>query len=99
MKKVLILGAGYTIKPMVDYFIDKCGYEVVMAKAESVFTDLARELLMLQALGDYAAARAFIDKYAQMSAEMKTVLDSLGDIPVDITPQFEVEKIMASKKL
>ncbi|HEX04878.1 MAG TPA: hypothetical protein ENH10_06945, partial [Bacteroidetes bacterium] len=31
MKKVLILGAGYTIKPMVDYFIDKCEYEVVMA--------------------------------------------------------------------
>jgi saccharopine dehydrogenase (NADP+, L-glutamate forming) len=41
MKKVLILGAGYTIKPMVDYFIDKCQYEVVMAtrtasKAEAV---------------------------------------------------------------
>ena len=41
MKKVLILGAGYTIKPMVDYFIDKCEYEVVMAtrtvsKAEAV---------------------------------------------------------------
>ena len=31
MKKVLILGAGYTIKPMVDYFINKCQYEVVMA--------------------------------------------------------------------
>lgn len=31
MKKVLILGAGYTIKPMVDYFIDKCQYQVVMA--------------------------------------------------------------------
>ena len=41
MKKVLILGAGYTIKPMVDYFIDKCNYQVIMAtrtvsKAEKV---------------------------------------------------------------
>jgi len=31
MKKVLILGAGYTIKPMADYFMDKCNYQVVMA--------------------------------------------------------------------
>lgn len=41
MKSVLILGAGYTIKPMADYFIEKCGYRVVMAtrtisKAEDV---------------------------------------------------------------
>ena len=30
MKKVLILGAGYTVKPMVDYFFDRCGYEVTL---------------------------------------------------------------------
>ena len=41
MKNILILGAGYTIKPMADYFIDHCGYQVVMAtrtasKAEEV---------------------------------------------------------------
>ncbi|MFH1320989.1 MAG: saccharopine dehydrogenase C-terminal domain-containing protein [Bacteroidota bacterium] len=41
MKKVAILGAGYVIKPMVDYFIDKCKYQVTMAtrtvsKAEKV---------------------------------------------------------------
>ena len=41
MKNILILGAGYTIRPMADYFIDKCGYRVVMAtrtvsKAEDV---------------------------------------------------------------
>lgn len=31
MKNILILGAGYTIKPMVDYFLDRCKYRVVMA--------------------------------------------------------------------
>ena len=41
MKKVAILGAGYVIKPMVDYFIDICKYQVIMAtrtvsKAEKV---------------------------------------------------------------
>lgn len=41
MSKVAIFGAGYTVKPMVDYFIDRCKYEVVVAtrtvsKAEKV---------------------------------------------------------------
>jgi len=30
MKKVAIIGAGRMTTPMVDYFIDKCGYEVFM---------------------------------------------------------------------
>lgn len=41
MKKVAVLGAGYVVKPMVDYFIDVCKYEVIIAtrtvsKAEKV---------------------------------------------------------------
>jgi len=41
MSKVAIFGAGYTVKPMVDYFIDHCKYNVVIAtrtasKAEKV---------------------------------------------------------------
>ena len=30
-KKVLVLGAGQVTKPMVDYFLDKCRYDVIMA--------------------------------------------------------------------
>ena len=41
MKKILILGAGYVTKPLVDYFVDTCNYEVTMAartisKAEKI---------------------------------------------------------------
>jgi saccharopine dehydrogenase-like NADP-dependent oxidoreductase len=41
MSKVAVLGAGYVVKPMVDYFIDSCKYEVTVAtrtvsKAEKV---------------------------------------------------------------
>ena len=41
MRKVSVLGAGYVVKPMVDYFIDVCKYEVVIAtrtvsKAEKI---------------------------------------------------------------
>lgn len=31
MKKVAIMGAGYVVKPMVDYFIDTCNYHVTIA--------------------------------------------------------------------
>ena len=41
MRKVAVLGAGYVVKPMIDYFIDTCKYEVIVAtrtvsKAEKV---------------------------------------------------------------
>ena len=41
MRKVAVLGAGYVVKPMIDYFIDICKYEVIIAtrtvsKAEKV---------------------------------------------------------------
>ncbi len=31
MKKVAVLGAGYVVKPMIDYFIEQCKYEVTIA--------------------------------------------------------------------
>ena len=31
MRKVAVLGAGYVVKPMIDYFIDICKYEVIVA--------------------------------------------------------------------
>ncbi len=41
MKKIAIIGAGLMTKPLVDYFIEKCGYQVIMvnrtlSKAERV---------------------------------------------------------------
>ncbi|NQS97574.1 MAG: saccharopine dehydrogenase NADP-binding domain-containing protein [candidate division Zixibacteria bacterium] len=44
MKKVLIIGAGHVTKPIVDYFIDTCGYQVTMAartvsKAERIIAN------------------------------------------------------------
>ncbi len=30
MKKIAVLGAGFVSKPAVDYFIERCGYEVIV---------------------------------------------------------------------
>ena len=35
MKRVLVLGTGFVVKPLVDYFIDKCKYEVLVASRDN----------------------------------------------------------------
>lgn len=34
MKKVAVLGSGFVIKPAVDYFLDKCEYEVILTSVK-----------------------------------------------------------------
>ena len=55
---------------------------------ESAFRDLAHELLMIQALGDYDAAVAFVERYGTVNPAMVEAIDSLKTIPVDIDPSF-----------
>ncbi len=55
-------------------------------KAPEAVKDLATELLMIQALGDYEAGKAFIAKYGEVSPEMARSFESLVDLPVDIRP-------------
>jgi hypothetical protein len=70
---------------------EKC-FSVDLDKVPAVVEALAKEILMVQALGDYDQAKAFVDRYAKLGPEIQGVLDSLKDIPVDIEPQFEIEE-------
>ena len=49
---------------------------------------LTRDILMLQARGDYAGAKALIDRLAVVRPEVQRALDRLGHVPVDIAPRF-----------
>ena len=55
---------------------------------EGAFRELARELLMIQALGDYEAAVAFVEAYGTVNPAMVTAIDALASIPVDIDPSY-----------
>jgi len=66
-------------------------YSVDLTEAPAAIRDLATDILMLQALGDYSGTKDFIEKYASISSDMQILLDSLGDIPVDIEPVFEFD--------
>jgi len=63
-------------------------YTVDFAKSRDAVRDLATELLTIEATGDYARAKALLDKYGKETPEMTAVNATLKDIPVDITPVF-----------
>jgi hypothetical protein len=67
-------------------------FRVNYQKIGDAVRDLSREILMIQALGDYDGAKQFIAKYRKVSPELQTALAKLEDIPVDIKPVYAVEK-------
>jgi len=67
-------------------------FRVNYQKIGDAVRDLSRGILMIQALGDYQGAKALIEKYRKITPELQIALNKLNDIPVDIRPQFAVEK-------
>ncbi|RKZ07395.1 peptidase, partial [bacterium] len=67
-------------------------WKVDFGKVRGAITDLAHDILMIQALGDYEKAKAFVAKYGLMGDDVKGSLARLEGIPVDIVPVFELDK-------
>ncbi|HYC89493.1 MAG TPA: peptidase [Thermoanaerobaculia bacterium] len=63
-------------------------FRVDFAKMRPAVQSLATELLMIEALGDYARAQRLLSKYGVSTPEIESVTARLKDIPVDITPYF-----------
>jgi hypothetical protein len=58
---------------------------------EETFRDIARELLMIQALGDYEAALGFVERYGTVHPAMAAAIEALTDLPVDVDPSYPLE--------
>ena len=63
-------------------------FAVVPDRIRGVVEALTRDLMTLQAEGNYAKAKALIDRLGTIRPEVQKVLDRLGDVPVDIEPRF-----------
>jgi hypothetical protein len=61
-------------------------FGVNMANIRRAVRDLTHELLTLEATGDYAGAKAMLDRLAVLRPPLKQALAELEDIPVDIDP-------------
>jgi len=61
-------------------------------KIREAVRKLTQELLTLEAEGSYDKAKALLDKYSLIRADMKGGLDRLNAVPVDIEPIFPLAK-------
>jgi hypothetical protein len=66
-------------------------WSVDMKKIRDAVKSCSHDILMIEARGDYAGAKAFIAKYGAMDPDLKPLFDGLKDIPVDIEPRFALE--------
>jgi hypothetical protein len=64
-------------------------FRPVPERFRAAIGDLAQNLLMIEALGSYADARALLEQFAAVvPLDMQRKLDTFGDIPVDVVPVF-----------
>ena len=63
-------------------------FAIASGKMPGAVEALTREIMTLQAAGDYAHARQMIETLGIVRPEVQRVLDRLAEVPVDIAPNF-----------
>ena len=63
-------------------------FEVNYGKVKGAVRSLDRDLLTIEAHGDYAAAQEMLNRLAVIRPEVQHALDRMSHIPVDIEPVF-----------
>ena len=65
-------------------------FSVDTSKIKDAVRDLTAEIMTIQAEGSYEKAKAMSDKLGVIRPEMRSALDNLKNVPVDIEPSFPV---------
>jgi hypothetical protein len=97
---------GRGVALQLNYFLDNGGVTVAQdgtftvdaQKIRQNVIDLTRDIMTMQVLGDYAAAKQMIDKLVVVRPQVQVVLDKLKDVPVDIEPRFVTANQLLSQK-
>lgn len=63
-------------------------FTVDVAKAKKAVADLTRDIMTLQAHGDYAGAQALMKRMAVIRPEIQQVIGRLSALPTDIAPRL-----------
>jgi hypothetical protein len=63
-------------------------FSIVDDRIAGAVTNLTRDIMTMQAMGDYAAAQALLAKMVVVRPEVQAVLDRLKGVPVDVAPRF-----------
>ncbi|MFP4548206.1 MAG: dipeptidyl-peptidase 3 family protein [Fidelibacterota bacterium] len=89
-------GGGVAIQ--FNYLLDKGAFyideneklNVDPEKIETVIKDLTNKVLIIEAEGDYEAAKKLIGKYSVMTPLMEKIIEDLEELPIDIRPNYEI---------
>jgi Peptidase family M49 len=87
---------GRGIAVQLNYLLDQGGFvvrpdgtfAVEMTKAKDGVRSLTRDIMTMQAEGDYAKAIALRDRLGVLRPPVKRALDKMAAVPVDIEPRF-----------
>lgn len=92
---------GKGIALQFNYLMDEGGvvqdgssgkHRVNLSKMKNAVEKLTRELLTLEAEGNYAKAKEMLEKYGVIRSALQKSLDQLKDVPVDIEPVFPLAR-------
>jgi hypothetical protein len=98
---------GRGVAVQMNYLLDQGGFvaredgtfAVDLVKVKSGVTGLTREIMTIQAEGDYGKAVALRDRLGIIRPEIKRALDKLTAVPVDIEPRFTTaDELMAGTR-
>jgi hypothetical protein len=70
---------GFRVNPDGSFSVD-------LAKMKPAVKDIVRDLLTMEAIGDYSSAKDMMSELAVLSPELKKALAGLESIPTDIDP-------------
>ena len=96
---------GKGIAVQLNYLLDQGGFTV---RADGTFavnhdqiragvTALTREMMTMQAEGDYAKAKALGEKLGNVRPPVQAALDKLAGVPVDIEPRYVTAEQLLSQ--
>lgn len=63
-------------------------FRLDFAKLEQGISDLTRDVVVLQGNGEYAAVKAFLETTAVQDGDARSIVATMGDLPVDIQPVY-----------
>jgi hypothetical protein len=73
-------------------------YTMDFVKMGEAAMSLTRELCILQAKGDYAAAEAFVNQWGNVPPEVERIVGKLANIPSDVAPDYDAREFSTAAK-
>ena len=73
----------------IEYDCDTGTYRVNFETFPGAVDNLAREVLTIEATGDYDRAGELLETYGELTPEVQASLARLGEIPVDVRFVYE----------